>query len=248
MANAQTRVRAAQPLLARRTDHQHVYRVAGPRSIFLDVHQTLDEEDQPVTEYVRYNLTTDDRLRVSLTRIVNSAGRRTTSLSVKFRSVPGSFGKRNVPLRPVLARRTGYLKAFERAAGVNSRRYPTLTRLLPQYPRSGRPKTRLEIRQLIRETPQVPGETSTRGVIDPFLSVLRPRCARGMRDLTRSRERTSGQIIGRLECSVRGVPASTEKDNAGHTDHGRRARCLLRAPREEAKVLQRPLALDGSPQ
>jgi VirK protein len=39
---------------------------------FSDVHQTLDEENQPVTEYVRYNLTTDDRLRVSLTRIVNS--------------------------------------------------------------------------------------------------------------------------------------------------------------------------------
>jgi hypothetical protein len=37
------------------------------------VHQTLDEENRPVAEYIRYNLTTDDRLRVSLTRIVNSA-------------------------------------------------------------------------------------------------------------------------------------------------------------------------------
>jgi VirK protein len=45
----------------------------GRGLFFSDVHQTLDEENQPVTEYVRYNLTTDDRLRVSLTRIVNSA-------------------------------------------------------------------------------------------------------------------------------------------------------------------------------
>ena len=67
----------------------------GRGLFFSDVHQTLDEEDQPVTEYVRYNLTPDDQLRVSLTRIVNSAGRRTTSLSVRFRSVPGSFGKRD---------------------------------------------------------------------------------------------------------------------------------------------------------
>ena len=45
----------------------------GRGLFFSDVHQTLDEESQPVTEYIRYNLTTDDRLRVSLTRIVNSA-------------------------------------------------------------------------------------------------------------------------------------------------------------------------------
>jgi hypothetical protein len=45
----------------------------GRGLLFSDVHQTLDEESQPVTEYIRYNLTTDDRLRVSLTRIVNSA-------------------------------------------------------------------------------------------------------------------------------------------------------------------------------
>ena len=45
----------------------------GRGLFFSDVHQTLDEENQPVTEYIRYNLTTDDRLRVSLTRIVNSA-------------------------------------------------------------------------------------------------------------------------------------------------------------------------------
>ena len=45
----------------------------GRGLFFSDVHQTLDEENQPVTEYVRYNLMTDDRLRVSLTRIVNSA-------------------------------------------------------------------------------------------------------------------------------------------------------------------------------
>jgi hypothetical protein len=44
----------------------------GRGLFFSDVHQTLDGENQPVTEYVRYNLTTDDRLRVSLTRIVNS--------------------------------------------------------------------------------------------------------------------------------------------------------------------------------
>jgi VirK protein len=47
--------------------------VPGRGLFFSDVHQTLDEENQPVTEYIRYNLTTDDRLRVSLTRIVNSA-------------------------------------------------------------------------------------------------------------------------------------------------------------------------------
>ena len=40
---------------------------------FSDVHQTLDQDNQPVTEYIRYNLTTDDRLKVSLTRIVSSA-------------------------------------------------------------------------------------------------------------------------------------------------------------------------------
>ena len=40
----------------------------GRGLFFSDVHQ-----NQPVTEYVRYNLMTDDRLRVSLTRIVNSA-------------------------------------------------------------------------------------------------------------------------------------------------------------------------------
>jgi hypothetical protein len=45
----------------------------GRGLLFSDVHQTLDEENLPVTEYIRYNLTTDDRLRVSLTRIVNSA-------------------------------------------------------------------------------------------------------------------------------------------------------------------------------
>jgi len=45
----------------------------GRGLFFSDVHQTLDEDYQPVTEYIRYNLTTDDRLRVSLTRIVNSA-------------------------------------------------------------------------------------------------------------------------------------------------------------------------------
>ena len=45
----------------------------GRGLFFPDVHQTLNEENQPVTEYIRYNLTTDDRLRVSLTRIVNSA-------------------------------------------------------------------------------------------------------------------------------------------------------------------------------
>jgi len=32
----------------------------------------LDEENQPLTEYIKYNLMTDDRLRVSLTRIVNA--------------------------------------------------------------------------------------------------------------------------------------------------------------------------------
>ena len=45
----------------------------GRGLFFSDVHQTLDEDDQAVIEYIRYNLTTDDRLRVSLTRIVNSA-------------------------------------------------------------------------------------------------------------------------------------------------------------------------------
>ena|ERR1700726_818519 len=45
----------------------------GRGLFFSDVHQTLDEDNQPVTEYIRYNLTTDDRLRVLLTRIVNSA-------------------------------------------------------------------------------------------------------------------------------------------------------------------------------
>jgi hypothetical protein len=45
----------------------------GRGLFFSDVHQTLDEESHPVTEYIRYNLTTDDRLRVSLTRMVNSA-------------------------------------------------------------------------------------------------------------------------------------------------------------------------------
>jgi hypothetical protein len=45
----------------------------GRGLFFSDVHQTLDEDNQPVTEYTRYNLMTDDRLRVSLTRIVNSA-------------------------------------------------------------------------------------------------------------------------------------------------------------------------------
>ena len=45
----------------------------GRGLFFSDVHQTLDEESQPVTEYIRYNLMTDDRLRVSLTRMVNSA-------------------------------------------------------------------------------------------------------------------------------------------------------------------------------
>ena len=47
--------------------------VPGRGLFFSDVHQTMDEENQPVTEYIRYNLMTDDRLRVSLTRIVNSA-------------------------------------------------------------------------------------------------------------------------------------------------------------------------------
>ena len=45
----------------------------GRGLFFSDLHQTLDEGNQPVTEYIRYNLTTDDRLRVSLTRIVGSA-------------------------------------------------------------------------------------------------------------------------------------------------------------------------------
>jgi len=45
----------------------------GRGLFFSDVHQTLDEDNQPVTEYIRYNLMTDDRLRASLTRIVNSA-------------------------------------------------------------------------------------------------------------------------------------------------------------------------------
>jgi hypothetical protein len=45
----------------------------GRGLFFSDVHQTLDEDNQPVTEYIRYNLMTDDRLRVSMTRIVNSA-------------------------------------------------------------------------------------------------------------------------------------------------------------------------------
>ena len=45
----------------------------GRGLFFSDVHQTLDEDNQPVTEYIRYNLMTDDQLRVSLTRIVNSA-------------------------------------------------------------------------------------------------------------------------------------------------------------------------------
>jgi len=44
----------------------------GRRLFFSDVHQSLDEENQSVTEYIRYNLTSDDRLRVSLTRTVNS--------------------------------------------------------------------------------------------------------------------------------------------------------------------------------
>jgi hypothetical protein len=52
----------------------------GRGLFFSDVHQTLDEENQPVTEYIRYNLTTDDRLRVSLTRIVNSAVAKQDSL------------------------------------------------------------------------------------------------------------------------------------------------------------------------
>jgi len=47
--------------------------VPGRGLFFSDVHQTLDEDNQPVTEYVRYNLMPDDRLRVLLTRIVNSA-------------------------------------------------------------------------------------------------------------------------------------------------------------------------------
>ena len=47
--------------------------VPGRGLFFSDVHQTLDEDNQPVTEYVRYNLMTNDQLRVSLTRIVNSA-------------------------------------------------------------------------------------------------------------------------------------------------------------------------------
>jgi hypothetical protein len=45
----------------------------GRGLFFSDVHQTLDEGNQPVTEYIRYNLTADDRLKVSMTRIVNSA-------------------------------------------------------------------------------------------------------------------------------------------------------------------------------
>src|SRR4029079_7423143 len=44
----------------------------GRGLFFSDVHQTLDEENQPVIEYVRYNLMTDDSLMVSLTSIVNA--------------------------------------------------------------------------------------------------------------------------------------------------------------------------------
>ena len=45
----------------------------GRGLFFSEVHQALEEGDQPVTEYIRYNLMPDDRLRVSMTRIVNSA-------------------------------------------------------------------------------------------------------------------------------------------------------------------------------
>ena len=69
--------------------------VPGRGLFFSDVHQTLDEENQPVTEYIRYNLMPDDRLRVSMTRIVNSAVAKQDMIFCQFRSVPGSFGDRD---------------------------------------------------------------------------------------------------------------------------------------------------------
>jgi VirK protein len=45
----------------------------GRGVFFSDVHQTLNEANLPVTEYVRYNLTTDNQLKVRLTHLENSA-------------------------------------------------------------------------------------------------------------------------------------------------------------------------------
>jgi VirK protein len=39
---------------------------------FSDVHQTLDETDQPVTEYVRYRLTVDGQLKLARIRAAGS--------------------------------------------------------------------------------------------------------------------------------------------------------------------------------
>jgi hypothetical protein len=36
--------------------------------VFSDVHQTLDRSDQPVTEYIRYNLKTDGEMTLAVTR------------------------------------------------------------------------------------------------------------------------------------------------------------------------------------
>jgi hypothetical protein len=36
--------------------------------LFSDVHQTLDGADQPVTEYIRYNLAKDGELTLAVTR------------------------------------------------------------------------------------------------------------------------------------------------------------------------------------
>lgn len=39
---------------------------------FSDAHQTLDETDQPVTEYVRYRFTTGGQLKLARTRLAGS--------------------------------------------------------------------------------------------------------------------------------------------------------------------------------
>ena len=40
--------------------------------VFADVHQTLDLSDQPVTEYIRYNLNTDGKMTLNVRRQTNA--------------------------------------------------------------------------------------------------------------------------------------------------------------------------------
>jgi hypothetical protein len=66
-------------------------------------------KNQPVTEYVRYNLMTDDRLRCRRTWL---AAAQDDTIVVRSPRC-GSFGKR---IRPIAARsceKNGHLKAFD---------------------------------------------------------------------------------------------------------------------------------------